>query len=228
MSTAARIDRPRVSHRTQFVTAGIVAGLAVMATLLLVFAVLSGGPAGTPDQPTAMPPATPVVEADEDDTATTVQDAASPVVPVVTYEVFLSRDPFEPVVPDDTPEPVSDPTDPTDPTAPTDPSDPTSPTSPTDPSNGGATPVSPTDPRCSNGAEVVCEGRVLTAVDIFRGDDGELVAVIQVDTTEFEVRRGQEFSSNPVFRVLDITATTVTLQSGDAAFTLTAGDTVLK
>lgn len=228
MSTLTRVERSKSSNRTQFLTVAIVAGLAVLAGLLIAFVLSSGG---APGQPTAMPPATPVVEAEQDATATPIQDEVTTPMPVVTYEVFLSRDPFEPVVPDPEPEPTDtsgDPSDPSDPTDPADPTDPSDPADPSDPSDGGTTPVSPSDPRCSNGAEVVCEGRVLTAVDIFRDDDGELVAVIQVDTTVFEVRRGQDFSSDPVFRVLDITATTVTLQNGDAAFTLTTGDTVLK
>lgn len=209
----------------------IVIALSVLAVTLVGFALLFL--AGPPEAPVtaALPPTTPVVDDSQDGDDEESPTATQAVTPVVTYDVFLSRDPFEPVVPEEEPASVTDPAGPGDPAAPTEPSDPSQPSDPadpSDPSNGGGTqPVSPSDPDCRSGAEVVCEGRVLTAIDIFRDGD-DYVAVIQVDTTIFEVRRGQQFSTDPAFRVVDLTATSVTLQVGDDAFVLRTGDTVLK
>jgi hypothetical protein len=79
---------------------------------------------------------------------------------------------------------------------------------------------------CTNGDEVVCDGRVVTLVDVFDGDDGEPVAVVQVDTTIYEVRRGDTFAQN--FQVVAVDPPCVTLLFGDDAFTLCEGQRTLK
>ncbi|MTV25551.1 hypothetical protein FTX61_09040 [Nitriliruptoraceae bacterium ZYF776] len=173
-------------------------------------------------------------------------------VPAVTYEVFLARDPFEPVVPEDDPEPettgdvvaagtVEAPT--LDP--PQDPEDGTASgtgrgTSSTD---GGTTSDTGTraddgpeaaDPSASSagntctgerGDEAACQGRIVTLVRVTRDDDGPL-AVVQVGTTVHEVRVGDAFAGT--LRLAGVTGSCADLQHGDDAFRLCEGDRVLK
>lgn len=175
-------------------------------------------------------------------------------LPTVTYEVFLARDPFEPVIPEDEPEQTT--TDPADeatgppestdggPGTPPEPGSPGTPTpEPGTPDPGGPSPspsppgnsngTSPDRPNgngssdgreCRTGRETVCDGRVLSLVEI-RGTDRPL-AVIQVDSTIYEVEEGQVFARN--FLVQSIGAARVTLVFGDEVVTLEEGDRVLK
>lgn len=69
--------------------------------------------------------------------------------------------------------------------------------------------------------ERVCEGRVVT-VDAVDGD----TATVVVDGVGFTVRVGDEFATS--FRVLAIDAPCVTMLYGDERFTLCTGVTVLK
>lgn len=99
---------------------------------------------------------------------------------------------------------------------------------------GGGEPGQPgdgTDPGTDTGPcrgtdEVVCEGRTVTLIDVFTTDDGTPVAVVQVDSTVYEVRRGDTFAQN--FQVVSIDPPCVTLLYGDDAFTLCEGERALK
>lgn len=150
---------------------------------------------------------------------------------VTSYEVFLSRDPFEPVVPvlsggaDDgsgtpmpapTVAPTSSPT-----TAPTV-SPTTSPTTSPSPAPGGT--ASPSPDGCVDGGTVVCGGQTVALVDVY--DDGEPGAVVRVDGTIYEVRTGEVFAGN--FEVRSIESPCATLLYGDDAFTLCEGESTLK
>lgn len=82
------------------------------------------------------------------------------------------------------------------------------------------------DGRCAaRSGDVVCEGRVVTLIDVYTSD-GETVAVVQVDSTLYEVRRGDDFAGN--FRVVSIDPPCATLLYGDDAFTLCEGQRTLK
>jgi hypothetical protein len=143
------------------------------------------------------------------------------VLPTVTYDVFLERDPFDPVVP----EPVAvtptgnDSDGPTDPTDPADPSDPADPTDPSQPGPGD--PVS-----CHGDEELVCDGRVLSLLEFRPGDDGSRIAVIQVDTEVYEVRAGEVFADHYLLHSFD--GDCAWILYGDAARRLCQGDRVLK
>lgn len=133
---------------------------------------------------------------------------------VTEYEVFLSRDPFEPVIvsapPGGSPE--------VPPTSPTPgPGDPTP--SPA-PSPGGPGP----DDGCVDDGTVVCDGQVVKLVDVF--DDGQPGAVVQIDETVYEVRVGETFAGNYLVRSIDPPC--ATLLFGDDAFTLCEGESALK
>lgn len=79
---------------------------------------------------------------------------------------------------------------------------------------------------CRGDEQVVCEGRTVTLIDVYVGADGEPVAVVQVDSTLYEVRRGDSFANN--FQVVSIDPPCVTLLYGDDAFTLCEGERTLK
>ncbi|MDX1745820.1 MAG: hypothetical protein R3324_07775 [Halobacteriales archaeon] len=77
----------------------------------------------------------------------------------------------------------------------------------------------------SQDGEVVCDGRVVSVVDVFT-EDGQARAVVQVDDQLFEVDEGDVFAEN--FEVLSIDPPCVTLLFGDDSFTLCEGERVLK
>ena len=142
-------------------------------------------------------------------------------LPLVTYELFLARDPFEPVVP----EPVPDPAAPTDPAAPA-PNDGNGPADPSDP-NGNSNSNSNSDANgaCTGTVEVVCNGRVLTVIEIVE-ENGELIVVIQVDTMRYRVGVGDVFADN--FQVISISPDQVRILFGDRVSLIEVGDNALK
>lgn len=75
-----------------------------------------------------------------------------------------------------------------------------------------------------SGAEAVCNGTVVTMTGF--SDDGE--ALVEVDGATYQVGTGEEFATS--FRVerLDQSAGCAFLRYGDEAFTICAGATVLK
>lgn len=159
-------------------------------------------------------------EAVAEETVTEGEDLLA--LPLVTYEVFLSRDPFQPVVPEATPVAEGGDTDgDTDGSGDGD----------TDGAGGGEDTGSgggstdPDAPACTTQGEIVCDGRVISLIDV-TSVDGQPVAVIQVDTTVYEVTVGQTFADS--FLVRSIDGTTVTLLYGDEGIRLLPGDTVLK
>lgn len=147
----------------------------------------------------------------------TVNDVAAS--SVVTYDLFLSRDPFEPVVPEEVTSSTDDPggTD-------GDPEDPSVPTVP-DPDRP-PTLVDGEEVYCIGDREVVCNGRVIVLLDTAESVDGARIAVVQVDTTIYEVEEEDVFAGMLVVR--SVTETSVTLAFGDETFTLQLGTHVLK
>lgn len=203
-------------RRTPWILAAL---LAVAACCVLALALMGRSATGSVPLPTTTPAADSAADA-SGDTADATQSPDAADIPLVTYEVFLARDPFEPVVPDDVQDTGSTPTNPTNPATPTNPTNPATPVQPV----GPAVP-SPTDPRCSGQEEVVCDGRVVTLLDIITAN-GDFVAVIQVDTTVYEVGEGQRFATNFELRAID--PPTVSVIFGDETFVLRSGDSVLK
>lgn len=220
------------------------AAVAVFAAFLLLLMVwtLVGG--GTTSSPMVESTGT----APEGDEATPSTDVADEEVedlqtdlPLVTYEVHLARDPFDPVVPEPDPEPTAPDSD--DPDAPQpDPDDPDAP--PSDPSDPDAPPLDPGDPgpsqpgqpqpgepapgdpdTCFGDDEVVCNGHVVSLHEILL-ENGERVAIIQVDTTVYEVREGESFAQR--FQLLAIGDNRVDALFGDVRFSLPIGERVLK
>ena len=156
--------------------------------------------------------------------------------PVITQEITLDRDPFDPVVPEDEPDdaieldpgetevdpdapvgPDDPPVGPLDPTGPDDPDAPVAPGDPLDPDApppaGPSDPAAPDEPaRCVGEQEVVCNGQVITFVDRTTVD-AQPAAVIQVGESLYDVREGEMFAEQ--FRLLRIEDGHVVLQLGD-------------
>ncbi|MEX0651805.1 MAG: hypothetical protein WD186_07245 [Actinomycetota bacterium] len=249
--TTVVTTEPAVRNPLVLVLAAVAAILAgALVWFFVISPLLLGDDAGNPAV-TAPPPGPATTEPGEDPTdAPSAEELLEEAEiglpsPTVTYEVFLARDPFDPVVPllavgagdggpgvDDVPgsptSPTSptapgDPTSPGDPSSPGDPGSPGSPGSPGTPGNGGAPPPSG---GCTEGENLVCDGRVVSLIEIRTGDDGEPVAVIQVDSTIYEVRVGETFAGS--FRLQSIGRDRVVLLYGDDAFELREGDRVLK
>lgn len=121
-----------------------------------------------------------------------------------TFEVYLARDPFEPVrqpepagtEPGDAPPGEADDGSPgedsdlPDSDAPRDPGAPPPPSDPDDPA------APPSQRQCTGGEEErVCDGRVVSLLDL-TGSGGERVAEIQVDTTIYTVRENEVFATH--------------------------------
>ena len=191
--------------------------LTVIAVAILAFVLRPVGGDATSE---LLPSSEPAVDADDDadelgdDAADDVLDDDAAVQRPTLTSVSITRDPFDPVVPEPVEQPDPDdpvdpdaPVDPDDPDAPVDPDDPDSPVDPDDPDApvrpvDPDAPADPDDPACVGTEQVVCDGRVLTLEDLGTGLDGEPVAVIQVDTTLYEVQPGDTFAME--FRFVDV------------------------
>ncbi|MBA2367178.1 MAG: hypothetical protein H0V77_12105 [Actinobacteria bacterium] len=135
--------------------------------------------------------------------------------PVETFELFASKDPFEPLI-DATP--ATGTTDPgiTDPGI-TDPgiTDPGT----TDP---GTTDPGTTDP--GTGGQAV-GGHTVRLVDVF-SQDGSPRAQVSVDGSVYTVAEGETFADN--FQLTSVSGTCATMLFGDDQFTLCEGEEILK
>jgi hypothetical protein len=76
------------------------------------------------------------------------------------------------------------------------------------------------------GDDLVCNGRVVSLIEIRTGEDGESVAIIQVDTTIYEVAVGETFAGN--FACSRSARTEVYIQYGDDVDRFEVGDRILK
>ena len=206
----------------------IVLGVVVVTVVVLSAIMLFGSDDEVLETASPIPTAT-AVAGDDDES----DDLVGTSVPITTYEVFLSRDPFERVVPEQVQQTSTDTGGTTNGgsgagdgsgTGDGDGSDgDTNGSGDTD--GNSTTPDDQNGPACVGQQELVCDGQVVTLIDVTT-EAGEAVAVIQVDTTVYEVRRGQTFASN--FQVRAIDGSCVSLLYGDDGFQLCRGDTVLK
>lgn len=185
--------------RVLLIALGAVVALAALWFLVAQPLLFPTDDAATPTPPVAQPgDDAPPADAPAD------QPQVDEVVPIVTYEVFLARDPFEPVREPATPV-APDPGDATPPTA-TPPTDPTQPPpangEPPPPANGLPPTNGGTFQGCHGEEEVVCDGRVVTLLDITQ-QDGRRVAVIQVDETVYTVAQGDVFADHFFLRLIE-------------------------
>ena len=198
------------------VAAGLV--IAAVSLMLLVLGVLPS------HDSSPLPSTVPATEETEDLGAVQESegDTLATVIPLVTQEIFLARDPFDPVVP----APVEAAPEDTDPSAP----EGTDPSAPVDPSQSGSpvlpVPRTPGDDPCEGQQEVVCDGQVVTLLDLVKDLEGQDVAVIQAGSLVYEVRVGDTFAT--YFQVRSIEPPCVRLQYGDEGFQLCLGKAVMK
>jgi hypothetical protein len=200
--------------------------VAIVAIALMGFWLLGGD--GDADLALELPPAPDQAADPEPEQDVLAAELAA--LPTVTYDVFLSRDPFDPVVPEPEPPPPADDgtqpvavTDATQPMPAPEPGDPTDPAQPGEPVPDLVSGDPPTGD-CRGEDEVICDGQVVTLVGIERGE--ETTANIQVGTTIWTVRVGEVFAG--YFQVRAIDDGCVSLLYGDDGFTLCEGERVLK
>lgn len=247
MSTATP---PQERSPATVALAGLGAVAVLAALWLFVVSPLLGGDDGEEAQPgagTQQPAEEPAADPDDGagDGEPEAEQTAAPdeTLPVATYEVFLSRDPFRPVIPEPGAGADGDGTtdgDGTDGDGTTDGDGADGDGTDGDGADGDGTDGDGTDGdgtdgdgtdgddegACTGQDEVVCDGRVVSLVDVFVDDDGTPVAVVQVDNELFEVRDGDVFAEN--FQVMAVDPPCVTLLFGDDSFTLCEGERVLK
>jgi hypothetical protein len=194
--------------------------LAILGVLVVVFlarAVLSGGgddgggDGGAETSATTAVTTTTTTVGGGGDGGSTGTDGDT--APVDEFEVFATRDPFEPVItltPDTTPvtTPVTTPG-----TTPTTPSTSTTP--------GGATTTTTVSP----GFEPV-PGEQVTVLDVFVDASGATMARVQVGSTVYTVAVGDTFATS--YQVVSLEGTCGTFLYGDATFTLCEGEQVIK
>jgi len=197
----------------------LMGGLVVVLALVWFF-FLRGG--DEPTDPLSSPTPSP---ASTDDAVATAQNEVNDEAaakedgknkePVETFELFASKDPFEPLI-DATP--ATGTTDPgiTDPGI-TDPgiTDPGT----TDP---GTTDPGTTDP--GTGGQAV-GGHTVRLVDVF-SQDGSPRAQVSVDGSVYTVAEGETFADN--FQLTSVSGTCATMLFGDDQFTLCEGEEILK
>jgi hypothetical protein len=176
----------------------MLAALGVVLLALVYFVFLRGGNAPV-DAPSAAPG--PVAQAEP--TLDPFEPAGSPGTkqPVETYQVFASRDPFQPVIENGSQgagvdagevmgdNPIAEPRD---------------------------------EPRANNDD---VQGHAVTLVDVFR-QDGKNKAQVEVDAEGFNLGEGEVFAEN--FQLVSTSGTCATLLYGDDQFTLCEGEEILK
>ncbi|MDQ3660153.1 MAG: hypothetical protein M3454_03660 [Actinomycetota bacterium] len=146
--------------------------------------------------------------------------------PVETFELFASKDPFEPLI-DATP--AAGTTAPSTTTAPatTDPG--TTDPGTTDPgtTDPGTTDPGTTDPGTTDpgtGGQAV-GGHTVRLVDVF-SQDGSPRAQVSVDGSVYTVAEGETFAES--FQLTSVSGTCATMLFGDDQFTLCEGEEILK
>lgn len=124
-----------------------------------------------------------------------------------TFDVFATKNPFEPVII------VTPPTDTTGPTTPTTPT--------TAGGNGGGTTTTTAVP-----SNEPAPGTSVALLDVFQQGDGTPMAKVQVGSTVFTVGVGDVFATS--YRVVGLTSPCGQFLFGDAPFRLCEGEQVIK
>jgi hypothetical protein len=191
-------------ERRRMIVLCSVAGFLVV-VLIAKFTIFNGGGSGNTAATLPLPPST---EQTSDTSAPSARSTRTP----ETFDVFATKNPFEPVIivtpGDTTPTTPSDttPVSPGDTTAPTTPGDTTAPTNP--PSNEPA------------------PGTSVALLDVYQLPDGTPMAKVQVGSTVYTVGVGDVFAVS--YRVVSLNAPCGQFLFGDAPFKLCEGEEVIK
>ena len=197
----------------------MLAALAVVLLALVYFLFLKGD-GGPQETPQSSAPAPALAQAEEDPFEPDPGDAASQ--PVETFEVFASKDPFEPAVEGGGDDPSGDELAQADGSGDGDGS-----------GNNGGQGDEPDDPTLGEGEIATgaqanqdeVEGHTVKLIDVFR-QGGESQAQVQVDSTGYTVAQGEVFAEN--FQLVSTSGTCATMLYGDDQFTLCEGEEILK
>jgi hypothetical protein len=188
-------------ERRRLIVLCSVAGFLVV-VLLAKFVLFNGGGGSDTTQAT-LPQPTSVLDGTTSSTAPSSRSTRTP----ATFDVFATKNPFEPVIivtpPDGGPGP-------------------TTPTTPGTPTTGGPGPTPSTGPP-SNEPE---PGTSVALLDVFRQGDGTEMAKVQVGSTVFTVGEGDVFATS--YRVVSLDAPCGQFLFGDAPFKLCEGEEVIK
>jgi hypothetical protein len=184
-------------ERRRLIVLGSVAGFQVL-VLLAKFVLFNGGGSGT-TQPTFAPlPSVTGLAA-----ATTSAPAARSTRTPATFDVFATKNPFEPVI------------------IVTPPTDGSIPTTPTSAGGGGGGSTTTTVPSNEPGP-----GTSVALLDVTQQPDGTPQARVQVGSTVYTVGEGDVFATS--YRVVSLNAPCGQFLFGDAPFKLCEGEEVIK
>ena len=195
----------------------IVVGGLVLLLIVLWFMFLRGGgeePAAAPVAPLITAAPTPEVTPDADEPN---QPGGGP---VETFEVFASKDPFEPLV-----DPAGTSGGPTGTAPATDPG-----AAPGDGGTGTGTGTGTngagggTNGGSGDGGSNI-SGHTVRLIDVYR-EDGRTRAQIQVDGTVYTVDVGERFAEN--FELVDVSGECASILYGDDQFSICEGEEILK
>ncbi|MEX2549492.1 MAG: hypothetical protein WD638_04635 [Nitriliruptoraceae bacterium] len=217
---ATRLEPVRGAGRSSSflgILSGVLGGLGLLLLVALVGPGVSG-PAGD-DGPTPLPPAEVMAESSSESESEpeAAETDEAVVLPVVAENIYLSRDPFDPVVPEEEPgdggnggngDSSGDGTDGTDGT------DGDGSTDPDDGTNGDpiAPPAPDADSTCTGEEELVCDGQVVT-LEGTSGSGDSRTASIKVNSTTYVVAVGDTFATH--FTLLGFDGDCVNIRYGD-------------
>ena len=192
-------------ERRRLIVLGSVAGLLVV-VLLAKFVLFNGGGGSKTTQSTLSQP-TSVLDGTTSSTAPSSRSTRTP----ATFDVFATKNPFEPVIivtpPDGGPGPTS----------------PTTPGTPTTGGTGGPGGTTSSTSPPSNEPE---PGSSVALLDVFQQQDGTEMAKVQVGSTVFTVGEDDVFATS--YRVVSLDAPCGQFLFGDAPFKLCEGEQVIK
>jgi hypothetical protein len=204
-------EAPGDQNRLRIILLAVLAGVIVLGLVYFLF--LRGAPV---EEPGALPP--PEVPVEETVEPIEEEEDADD-EPLETFDVFAAKDPFEPAIDEDGEEIDSDDDDDDDDESDDDDDDGDSVDGDTfegDPDDGGGG-------TASGGGRRSVGGHRVRVVDVYpRGGRAQ----IQVDSTVWEVREGEEFADN--FELLSASGECATMLFGDDEFTLCEGEEILK
>jgi hypothetical protein len=186
----------------------ILAVFGVVVALIAAYVLFSGGGGGDNGPSTLVQPST--QNADNtphggDQTGPTTTAPGQPSLPNGQFDVFATRNPFEPAV-----EVTPDTTETTTPAA------------------GGTTPdTTPADttPTTAAPSQNPSAGTTVAVIDVFQ-QGGTTVAVVQVGSTQYTVAAGQVFAGS--YKVVSLSGTCGQFMFGDSPFSLCEGQQVIK
>ena len=178
----------------------VLLSIAGIAALVFAKLVLFNGGGGSDTTQATLPVTVPTTVADGA-TSTTAPSSRSTRTPA-TFDVFATKNPFEPVI-------IVTP--------------PTGGTTPTTPTTGGTGGPTTTTQPPSNEPE---PGTSVALLDVFQQQDGTEMAKVQVGSTVFTVGEGDVFATS--YRVVSLDAPCGQFLFGDAPFKLCEGEEVIK